>query len=225
MSSRNNIPHIKEDYTFKILFLGNAGVGKTSIIYRYVDDVFKNSLKSTIGIDYKAKIIEYKSKKIKLMIFDTGGQERFHALTKNYYQRADGIIMVFDTKNKQSFEGLTYWMKEVNQNFNKNNIGLLLVGNKIDGEESEREIKKEDAIAISNIYEFKYIETSALANENINDCFDILVHSIFDKRGIKFDDNNNGVVNTNKDKNFNILLENDKNNNDNNGNKNKHNCC
>ena len=219
----------KFDYSFKILFLGSISVGKTSIICRYVNDMLKNDQKSTIGIDYKTKIVEYKSQKIKLKIFDTSGQERFRTLTKNYYQGSDGIIMVFDIKKRETFEEITYWMEEINKNCDKNKIGLLLVGNKNDGDINERKISTEEARNISNIYDFNYIETSALINSNIKECFDLIIHSIFEKKCIKLDDLNNkknkqllsNSINKGK-----IILENNYNNNLNNShNESNFNCC
>ena len=216
----------KFDYSFKLLFLGSISVGKTSIIYRYVNDNLKIDQKATIGIDYKTKTIEYKSKKIKLKIFDTSGQERFRALTKNYYQGTDGIILVFDLKRRDSFEDITYWMKEINKNCDKTKIGLLLIGNKNDGDINERKITKEEGLNISNLYEFKYIETSALINDNIKDSFDIIVSSIFEKRNIKIDElnkksNKKLLINNNINKgkivlnNDNFINENNNQNNDN----------
>ena len=222
----------KVDYSFKILFLGNIGVGKTSIIFRYVNDKLRNDQKSTIGIDYKSKIIEYKSKKIKLKIFDTSGQERFRSLTKSYYQGSDGIIIVFDIKRKNTFEGITYWMEEINKICDKNKLGLLLIGNKNDGNLNERKISKEEAQKISNIFDLNYIETSALISNNIKESFDLIIQSIFEKRCIKVDDLNNinnkqliNNINVNKGK---IILEKNYHNNNyinNSNNGNYLNCC
>ena len=169
------------DYSFKILFLGGIGVGKTSIINRYVKNIFNNDQVPTIGIDYRTKTVTYHSKKIKLKIFDTSGQERFHTLTKNYYQGADGIIMVFDLKRIETFEELTYWMEEINKNCDKKNIGLILVGNKNDGNLEERKISNEQGNKIAELYNFIYIETSAITNDNIKECFDLMVQTLFDK--------------------------------------------
>ena len=171
----------ESDFSFKILFLGGIGVGKTSIINRYVKNIFNNDQVPTIGIDYRTKTVTYHSKKIKLKIFDTSGQERFHTLTKNYYQGADGIIMVFDLKRIETFEELTYWMEEINKNCDKNNIGLILVGNKNDGNLEERKISNEQGNKIAELYNFIYIETSAITNDNIKECFDLMVKTLFDK--------------------------------------------
>ena len=168
-------------FSFKILFLGGIGVGKTCIINRYVKNIFINDQTPTIGIDYKSKIVIYNSKKIKLKIFDTSGQERFHTLTKNYYRGADGIIMVFDLKRSETFDELTYWMEEINKNCDKNKIGLILVGNKNDGNLDERKISREQGNKIAELYNFIYIETSAVTNDNIKECFDLMVKTLFEK--------------------------------------------
>ena len=183
-------------FSFKILFLGGIGVGKTCIINRYVKNIFINDQTPTIGIDYKSKIVIYNSKKIKLKIFDTSGQERFHTLTKNYYRGADGIIMVFDLKRSETFDELTYWMEEINKNCDKNKIGLILVGNKNDGNLDERKISREQGNKIAELYNFIYIETSAVTNDNIKDCFDLMVKTLFEKN---VNDCNN-IKNNNEEK-------------------------
>ena len=183
-------------FSFKILFLGGIGVGKTCIINRYVKNIFINDQTPTIGIDYKSKIVIYNSKKIKLKIFDTSGQERFHTLTKNYYRGADGIIMVFDLKRSETFDELTYWMEEINKNCDKNKIGLILVGNKNDGNLDERKISREQGNKIAELYNFIYIETSAVTNDNIKECFDLMVKTLFEKN---VNDCNN-IKNNNEEK-------------------------
>ena len=188
MSQKKKHSHPKKkvlnefDYSFKILFLGGVGVGKTSIINRYVKNEIINDQKPTIGIDYKTKTVLYNSKKIQLKIFDTSGQERFRTLTKNYYHGADGIIMVFDLKRIETFEELTYWMEEINKNCDKDKIGLILVGNKNDGNLEERKISNEKGDEIAKLYNFIYIETSAVTNSNIKECFESLVCLLFEKK-------------------------------------------
>ena len=186
----------ESDFSFKILFLGGIGVGKTSIINRYVKNRFNNDQTPTIGIDYRTKTVIYNSKKIKLKIFDTSGQERFHTLTKNYYRGADGIIMVFDLKRSETFDELTYWMEEINKNCDKNKIGLILVGNKNDGNLDERKISREQGNKIAELYNFIYIETSAVTNDNIKECFDLMVKTLFEKN---VNDCNN-IKNNNEEK-------------------------
>ena len=223
------------DYYFKILFLGSIGVGKTSIINRYIKDIFKNEQKSTIGIDYKTKTVIYNSKKIKLKIFDTSGQERFRTLTKNYYQNAHGIILVFDLKRVETFDELTYWMDEINKNCDKDKIGMILIGNKKDGDLNEIKIKNEQINQIAKLYNFSYIETSAVTNQNIKECFDLMVKILYEKNIINKTKNNNGeinqenmkniksnknLVNIENNENKNIILNNNQNTNNNTANNN-----
>ena len=236
-------PSIVQDefnYYFKILFLGSIGVGKTSIINRYIKDIFINDQKSTIGIDYKTKNVIYNSKKIKLKIFDTSGQERFRTLTKNYYQNAHGIILVFDLKRVETFDELTYWMDEINKNCDKDKIGMILIGNKKDGDLNEIKIKNEQINQIAKLYNFSYIETSAVTNQNIKECFDLMVKILYEKNIINKTKNNNGeinqenmknkksnknLVNIENNENKNIILNNNQNTNNNTANNNNEESC
>ena len=242
MSKKANNSHSKKsikdfNYSFKILFLGGIGVGKTSIINRYVKNELKNDQKPTIGIDYKTKTVLYNSQKIKLKIFDTSGQERFRTLTKNYYRGADGIIMVFDLKRNETFEELTYWMEEINTNCDKNRMGLILVGNKNDGNLDERKITEKKGNQIAKLYNFIYIETSAITNLNIEECFDLMVHLLFEKniktekdeenRDNNIKDIHNENNNNNQDIDGKIILNNNRmnNNNINNNTETVDSCC
>lgn len=114
------------DYIFKVLLLGDSGVGKSSTLLRFVDEEFNNTRHSTIGVEFASKIINYQdnnlgnrfgfeNKKIKLQIWDTAGQEKFRSVTKSYFRGTAGVIMVFDITDRASFESLKYWLKELEQ--------------------------------------------------------------------------------------------------------------
>ena len=120
------------EFQIKLLTLGETGVGKTSIILRYTDNSFLNSQLYTIGIDCKIKKIKIDNKYINVLIWDTAGQERFRNITSHYYNNADGILLVYDISNRESFENLNYWLNEINEKADKNKINLILVGNKSD---------------------------------------------------------------------------------------------
>ena len=149
------------DYAFKLLCLGETGVGKTCIILRYTDNKFTRNQMSTVGIDFKIKIIQFKTKIIKLLIWDTAGQERFRNITNQYYNGADGILLIFDVTNRKSFENVTYWMNQIGAKSDREKIGLILVGNKTD--EEKREVSKEEGELFGKNNNIKYIETSALS--------------------------------------------------------------
>jgi len=100
------------DHIFKILLIGDAGVGKSSILLRFTDDAFEEHLASTIGVDFKVKTLHMRGKTLKLTIWDTAGQERFRTLTSSYYRGCHGIILVFDVNDRPSFEHLRTWLDE-----------------------------------------------------------------------------------------------------------------
>ena len=95
------------DHLFKLLLIGDSGVGKTCILFRFSDDQFNTSFISTIGIDFKIKTVDIDGKRVKLQIWDTAGQERFHTITTSYYRGANGIMMVYDITNPKSFDNIT----------------------------------------------------------------------------------------------------------------------
>ena len=154
------------DYLFKLLFVGDSGVGKTSILLRYTDDNFTTSFISTIGIDFKIKTIEINNKIIKLQIWDTTGQERFKTITSAYYRGAMGIIYVYDITNQQSFNHIETWIKSTKE-ITDDNIKLI-IGNKCDLE-SQRIISPEQGIQLAKEYDTLFYEVSAKENININE--------------------------------------------------------
>jgi len=164
------------DLIFKILLVGDASVGKTSLIYRFINNKFLNSYSSTIGVDYQTKIYDHKGYKIKLQIWDTAGQERFHSITNNYFKGADGILFVYDITNINSFKGVKNWIKE-SEDYN-NNIQKILLGNKCDLDDS-REAKKEDVEIFCNEKKIDFFETSAKTNFNLDEAFKRMIELIF----------------------------------------------
>ena len=156
-----------DEYVIKILTLGDTGVGKTSIIQKFVNDKFSQNMLSTIGVDFQSKIIMIDNTKVKLKIWDTTGQERFKTLTSQYYNGADGALLIFDVTNKESFERINFWMNELNEKKKLNELRLLLIGNKIDLV-NKRIIDKEEAENFAKNNNLSYYETSALKNININ---------------------------------------------------------
>ncbi|CAG7786248.1 unnamed protein product, partial [Allacma fusca] len=118
--------------TLKILIIGQSGVGKSSLLLRFTDDVFDPDQPATIGVDFKVKTLDVEGNLVKLAIWDTAGQERFRTLTPSYYRGAQGAILVYDVSSRQSFERLDPWLVELNTYSTKTNIVKMLVGNKID---------------------------------------------------------------------------------------------
>ena len=161
---------------FKLLLVGNASVGKTSLFFRFINNKFLNSYSSTIGVDFQTKIYEHKGYKIKLQIWDTAGQERFHSITSNYFHGADGILFIYDITNINSFEGVKDWIKE-SEDYD-NNIQKILLGNKCDLIDS-REVQKEEAALFCKEKKMDFYETSAKENINLDEAFKKIVELIF----------------------------------------------
>ena len=162
---------------FKILTIGDGGVGKTSILRRYVENKFLKHHLSTIGIDFLSKTLKIKDKEIKLKIWDTAGQERYRQITSHIYKDADGIILVFDVTSEESFNQITDWMDQIKNNVSKEEINLILIGNKCDL--ADRMVEKERGEEMAEKLKIKYFETSALTGQGINEAFEELAKQIF----------------------------------------------
>lgn len=163
------------DITLKFLTLGDSMVGKTSIVLRFVDNVFYEQTKSTIGVDFKTKTINFGNKKIKIKVWDTAGQERFRTITKQYYKNAEGIILIYDVTESKTFDQIEDWVMNIMDN-KQNDAKVILVGNKIDCE--ERVILKEQGAELAKRFDLPYIETSASTGENVNTIFECLAEEI-----------------------------------------------
>jgi len=125
------------DYLFKLVLIGDSGVGKSCLLLRFADDSFTDSYISTIGVDFRFRTVTIDNKTVKLQIWDTAGQERFRTITSAYYRGAHGIIMVYDVTNYESFEHVEEWLNEVNKHASESTLKLL-VGNKADLQEGKK---------------------------------------------------------------------------------------
>ena len=180
------------DFQFKILTLGDSGVGKTSIILRYTENTFsKNSQLSSLGVDYKTKIINTDNKSCKLCIWDTAGQEKFNHLTKQYYKECDGALLIFDLTNKKSYDKINYWLNDLKNSVNIDNLGIILIGNKVDEIET-REITKDEGEKLASKLGVLYYEVSALTKDHIDKSFKWLVTDILRKKKISKNIKNDG---------------------------------
>jgi len=175
------------DYVFKLLTLGESSVGKSSIILRFTNNQFNDQLLSTTGIDFRTKIIDYKEQKIKLVIYDTSGQERYRTIAANYYKNADGILFVYDITNENSLT-FKYWLEQIQEKSSVKSI--ILFGNKTDlenveEEKKERKITFEEGKKIADQYGLKLFEGSAKQGININEVIEELVGLIYKEKKIK----------------------------------------
>ena len=180
MSKSKEKENTNSDNIFKRLTIGEQAVGKTSILRRYVENKFMKHHLSTIGIDYLSKTIKIKDKEIKLKIWDTAGQERYRNITNQIYKGSDGIVLVFDVTNEDSFNQISEWMKQITENVSKDEISIILIGNKCDIQERIVDQKKGEEMAES--LGISYYETSALSGQGINEAFEGLVKLIIENK-------------------------------------------
>ena len=163
------------DIKLKIVVLGESMVGKTSFITRFTNDKFGGRYLCTVGIDYQKKIIEKNGKKVLLQIWDTAGQERFRNVTKNYFHTSQGFVLAYDINNKESFEKVQFWIEEIKANAEEK-IKCILIGTKCDLD--KREVSEEEGQNLGEQYGYKFLETSAKENINIDETFEELVSEI-----------------------------------------------
>ena len=159
-----------EKYILKLLTIGDQFVGKSSIINRYIDDKFNEKIKPTLGIDFKTKMIQKGENLIKISIYDTAGEEKYRHLIKNYYNGSNGILLVFDITKRNSFDNLNFWLDELENNCNLNNLYIFLVGNKTDLKK-ERKVSYDEAKNFADMKKIPYIEISAKTGDNIDKLF------------------------------------------------------
>jgi|Transcript_14484 Ras-related protein Rab-1A len=164
------------DYLFKLLLIGDSGVGKSCLLLRFADDTYTESYISTIGVDFKIRTIEQDSKTIKLQIWDTAGQERFRTITSSYYRGAHGIIVVYDVTDMESFNNVKQWLHEIDR-YACENVNKLLVGNKCDLE-SKRAVSTEQAQEFADSLGIDFMETSAKNSTNVEKAFTTMAAQI-----------------------------------------------
>mmetsp|Transcript_43556 Transcript_43556/g.50115 ORF Transcript_43556/g.50115 Transcript_43556/m.50115 type:complete len:199 (+) Transcript_43556:143-739(+) len=164
------------DFLFKLLLIGNSGVGKSCILLRYADNAFQENFFNTIGVDFKIKTIHCEDSTVKLQIWDTAGQERFRTITSSYYRGAHGIVIVYDITDRDSFDNVRQWLQEV-ERYAQDSVYRLLVGNKSDME-NKREVTFEEGAEFAQRMNIPFLETSAKYATNIDDVFEKLAQDI-----------------------------------------------
>ncbi|CAG0884209.1 unnamed protein product [Cyprideis torosa] len=164
------------DYLFKLLLIGDSGVGKTCLLFRFSEDAFNSTFISTIGIDFKIRTIELDGKKIKLQIWDTAGQERFRTITTAYYRGAMGIMLVYDITNERTFDNIRNWIRNIEEHASSD-VEKMILGNKCDMED-KRQVSKERGQSLAVEYGVRFLETSAKSAINVDEAFHTLARDI-----------------------------------------------
>jgi Ras-related protein Rab-8A len=164
MSSGNDYDHL-----YKLLLIGNSGVGKSCTLLRFTDDSFTPSFITTIGIDFKIRTIEVDDKRIKLQVWDTAGQERFRTITTAYYRGAMGVIIVYDVTDRNSFDQVDSWYQNVEE-YARDKVSIVLIGNKCDLTD-KRVITTDEGRRLAKRLGVNFFETSAKDKTGVDETF------------------------------------------------------
>jgi Ras-related protein Rab-11A len=165
------------DYLFKVVLIGDSGVGKSNLLSRFTRNEFCLESKSTIGVEFATRSIQVDGKTIKAQIWDTAGQERYRAITSAYYRGAVGALLVYDITKHVTYENVERWLKELRDHADSN-IVIMLVGNKSDLKHL-RGVSTDDAQAFSEKEGLSFIETSALESTNVEKAFQRILTEIY----------------------------------------------
>jgi len=160
--------HRDYDHLFKLLIIGDSGVGKSSLLVRFADNTFSGNYITTIGVDFKIRTINVNGERVKLQIWDTAGQERFRTITSTYYRGTHGVIVVYDVTSGESFVNVKRWLHEINQNCD--DVSRILVGNKCEDPES-RVVLHDDAKRLASQMGIQFFECSAKMDINVEEMF------------------------------------------------------
>ncbi|KAI5186789.1 Ras-related protein Rab-11A [Nematocida homosporus] len=180
------------EYLYKIVLIGDSGVGKTNLLERLAHNRFNSGTKSTIGVEFDTKCFVVDGKRIKAQIWDTAGQERYRAITSAYYRGAAGAIIVYDITRKDTFKNATtQWIKQLKDNA-ESSITISLVGNKTDLV-GKREVSLQEAREAAQVGSFQITETSALSDTNVKEAFQSLVEQIYHQKATETSANRNNI--------------------------------
>lgn len=177
------------DYLFKVVLIGDSGVGKSNLLSRFTRNEFSLESKSTIGVEFATRSIRVDEKVVKAQIWDTAGQERYRAITSAYYRGAVGALLVYDVTRHVTFENVERWLKEL-RDHTDSNIVIMLVGNKADLRHL-RAVSTEDATAFAEREKTFFMETSALESMNVENAFtEVLtqIHGVVSRKALESGD-------------------------------------
>ncbi|GMH25673.1 hypothetical protein Nepgr_027516 [Nepenthes gracilis] len=170
-------PEEEYDYLFKVVLIGDSGVGKSNLLSRFTRNEFCLESKSTIGVEFATRTLQVEGRTIKAQIWDTAGQERYRAITSAYYRGALGALLVYDVTKPTSFDNVSRWLKELRDHADSN-IMIMLIGNKTDLKHL-RAVATEDAQSFAEKEGLSFIETSALEATNVEKAFQTILSEIY----------------------------------------------
>ena len=180
------------DYLFKIIFVGDASVGKTALAERITKNEFREHYNSTIGVDFSTVTLDICDHTIKTHIWDTAGQECFASIISTYYRGIAGAVIVFDVSSRNSFRKCAFWLNQIKQNGTIGHLPIItLVGNKID--KAAREVTYDEAVSFAEKNNMNYYETSARKNIDVMKFYQGLIEKIYNTADLDADDEKHGI--------------------------------
>ena len=186
------------DIVYKVILIGDSGVGKTATMERYLKGHFANEYSSTIGIDFGVKIVNKDNRNIKLQMWDTAGQDKFKSLISTYFRNVNVVLLVYSIKNMQSFINLKFWYEEFKSKAVGNEI-IFVIGNKLDGSHTERIVSTEDGRHYAKRIGAEFFEVSAKADIHVDTLFESIIE--------KVDSSQSNMTDVNIGSNNNIILK------------------
>lgn len=171
-----------DHHVFKLVIIGESGVGKSSLLLRFANNLFPEMHSATVGIDSIIRTITVDGERVKLQIWDTAGQERFRLITSSYYRDVDGVIVVYDVTDMNSFISAKYWLQEVQENCRE--ATRLLVGNKNENP-ALKIVPTRKAKSFAELYEMEFIEASAMESNNVEKLFAKIALSMLRKKSLE----------------------------------------
>ncbi|PWN40315.1 ras-domain-containing protein [Ceraceosorus guamensis] len=177
MSSTSPIEMQSYDFLFKMILIGDSGTGKTCLLHHFVYGEFKEESQHTIGVEFSSKVLRVGKTCVKLQLWDTAGQERFRSVTRSYYRGACACLLVYDITKRATFDPLSRWLADA-RSLASSDLVVVLVGNKLDRAEDEREVAQEEAERWARDNGALHLETSSLSGENVETPFHLAAKSI-----------------------------------------------
>ena len=187
------------DMIFKIILIGDSGVGKTNILSKFIKNEFEERLKPTVGVEFGSKNFTIDGYLVKAQIWDTAGEERYRSITSAYYKGAKGCLLVYSITDRRSFDNIDKWIEQLKGNSDED-LCIILVGNKIDIEDFV-DVKTEEGMEKAKSLNIPFMETSALNNQNIDKVFQKLIEEVYEKNSKIFIKNVSLIVDDQKNEN------------------------
>lgn len=168
-------------YQFRIIMLGDSTVGKSSLLKRYTEDLFLDTINQTVGVDFYVHFLEVEpGVRVKLQFWDTAGQERFRSVTRSYYRNSVGGLLVFDITNRKSFEHIREWHAEVCERVQPQRVVFVLLGHKCDMDANgDRAVSREEAEKLAGQLGMPYVEASSKTGDGVREAFETVTRRVY----------------------------------------------